>query len=157
MTWKLDKPYGGYNVGQLLGFIQADKENLTKKEQLKRNFAMGISALLGGVDTRARAKQTNVVNTLNQSKVTDIAKSSKMYDEAEALQTVEESINKYGGGLDGALIHYDPEAELLKSGLLLLIPLLSSLEDSLLFLLLYYYPSVLFCSLLESPWLLCIF
>ena len=112
MTWKLDKPYSGYNVGQLLGLIQADKEGLTNEEKRKRNLAMGISALLGGVDTRARAKQTKVVNTLNQSKTTDIAKSSKMYDDAEALQTVEESINKYGGGINGALIHYDPEAEL---------------------------------------------
>ena len=112
MTWKLDKPYSGYTVGQLIGLIQADKENLTNEEKRKRNFAFGISALLGGVDTRARAKQTKVVNTLNQSQTTDIAKSSKMYDDAEALQTVEESINKYGGGLNGALIHYDPEAEL---------------------------------------------
>ena len=112
MTWKLDKPYSGYRVGELLGLIEADKKIYTKKEQRRRNIALGVTALLGGVDTRARAKQTKVVNTLNQSKVTDIAKSSKMYDEAEELQAVEESINKYGGGLDGALIHYDPEAEL---------------------------------------------
>ena len=102
MTWKLDKPYSGYNVGQLLGLIQADKEGLTNEEKRKRNLAMGISALLGGVDTRARAKQTKVVNTLNQSKTTDIAKSSKMYDDAILL-----SGRKYWYRQEGRLYLYN--------------------------------------------------
>ena len=47
MTWKLDKPYSGYNVGQLLGLIQADKEG-----EYRGQCAEFCGAYHGGMRTR---------------------------------------------------------------------------------------------------------
>lgn len=105
-------PMGGFTTGQLLGELIQDQKDQDSKTKRRRNLAMGVSLLLGGGDAMLRNKHQDVINKLDESKVTDIAKNSKMFDDATELQTVQESIDSYGGGLTGALAHYDPKAEL---------------------------------------------
>lgn len=105
-------PMGGFTTGQLLGELIQDQKDQDSKTKRRRNLAMGVSLLLGGGDAMLRNKHQNVINKLDESKVTDIAKNSKMFDDATELQTVQESIDSYGGGLTGALAHYDANAEL---------------------------------------------
>ena len=105
-------PMSGFTTGQLIGELIEDQKGQDRKTKRRRNLAMGVSLLLGGGDAFLRNKHQGVIDKLDESKVTDIAKSSKMYDDVLELQTVQESIDKYGGGFTGALVHYDPEAEL---------------------------------------------
>jgi len=105
-------PMGGFTTGQLVGELIQDQKGQDSKTKRRRNLAMGVSLLLGGGDAMLRNKHQNVINKLDESKVTDIAKNSKMFDDATELQTVQESIDSYGGGLTGALAHYDANAEL---------------------------------------------
>ena len=105
-------PMSGFTTGQILGEVLQDRNAKDKKARRRQNIALGVTTLLGAGDATLRANNQKVVDKLDQSKVTDIAKSSKMYDDALKLQTVQESIDSYGGGLDGALVHYDAEAEL---------------------------------------------
>mgnify|MGYP003129840715 CR=1 FL=1 len=105
-------PMSGFTTGQILGEVLQDRKSKDKKARRRQNIALGVTALLGAGDATLRANNQQVVDKLDKSKVTDIAKSSKMYDDALKLQTVQESIDSYGGGLNGALVHYDAEAEL---------------------------------------------
>ena len=105
-------PLGGFTTGQLIGELIQDQQGQDRKTKRKRNLAMGVGLLIGGGDAKLKAENDQVIDKLNKSQVTDIAKSSKMYDDALKLQTVQESIDSYGGGLNGALVHYDPQAEL---------------------------------------------
>jgi len=105
-------PLSGFTTGQILGEVLQDRQSKDKKAKRRQNIALGVTTLLGLGDATLQAKHNKIIDTLDKSKVTDIAKSSKMYDDALELQTVQESIDSYGGGLDGALVHYDSEAEL---------------------------------------------
>ncbi len=105
-------PMGGFTTGQLVGELIQDQKGQDSKTKRRRNLAMGVSLLLGGGDAMLRNKHQDVINKLDESKVTDIAKNSKMFDDATELQTVQESIDSYGGGLTGALAHYDANAEI---------------------------------------------
>jgi hypothetical protein len=105
-------PMSGFTTGQILGEVLQDRNAKDKKARRRQNIALGVTALLGAGDATLKANNQKVVDKLDQSKVTDIAKSSKMYDDALKLQTVQESIDSYGGGLTGALVHYAPQAEL---------------------------------------------
>tara|TARA_R110002020_G_scaffold431932_1_gene642008 strand:- start:5523 stop:7190 length:1668 start_codon:yes stop_codon:yes gene_type:complete len=105
-------PLGGFTTGQLIGELVQDQQGQDSKTKRRRNLAMGVGLLIGGGDATLKADNNQVIDKLNKSQVTDIAKSSKMYDDALKLQTVQESIDSYGGGLNGALVHYDPQAEL---------------------------------------------
>ena len=112
MVWQPNKPFSGYNTGQLIGEILSTSDARRNKKKRARNIALGIMTLVGGGDAKLRADNNAALKSFDDSKTAEIAKSSKMYDDAVALQTVQDSIDKYGGGLDGALVHYDPEAEL---------------------------------------------
>ena len=101
----------GRTTGQLLAEFQASKNDSNKKERRRQNIAMGLSVLIGGADATLQNRSNNTLKKLDESKVTDIAKSSKQYDDALKLQNVQDSINQYGGGIGGAQIHYNAIAE----------------------------------------------
>jgi len=101
----------GRTTGQLLAEFQASKNDSNKKERRRQNIAMGLSVLIGGADATLQNRSNNTLKKLDESKVTDIAKSSKQYDDAIKLQNVQDSINQYGGGIGGAQIHYNAIAE----------------------------------------------
>ena len=101
----------GRTTGQLLAEFQAAKNDSNKKERQRQNIAMGLSVLIGGVDATLQNRSNNTLKKLDESKVTDIAKSSKQYDDALKLQNVQDAIDQYGGGIGGAQIHYNAIAE----------------------------------------------
>ena len=101
----------GRTTGQLLAEFQASKNDSNKKERRRQNIAMGLSVLIGGADATLQNRSNNTLKKLDESKVTDIAKSSKQYDDALKLQNVQDAIDQYGGGIGGAQIHYNAIAE----------------------------------------------
>lgn len=101
----------GQTTGQLIGSILSDKDERSKKERKRANIAAIVSMGIGLTDANLTNKANSTIERLNKSKVTDIAKSSKQYDDAVKLQTVQDSIDQSGGGLNGAKVHFGINAE----------------------------------------------
>ena len=75
-------PLSGFTTGQILGEVLQDRQSKDKKAKRRQNIALGVTTLLGLGDATLQAKHNKIIDTLDKSKVTDIAKSSKMYDDA---------------------------------------------------------------------------
>lgn len=101
----------GQTTGQLIGNILSERDDRSKEEKKRRNIATLISMGIGLTDANLTNTANRTIEKLNKSKVTDIAKSSKQYDDAIKLQTVQDSIDQSGGGLNGAKVHFGVNAE----------------------------------------------
>lgn len=101
----------GQTTGQLIGSILSNKDEKNKEERKRANIAALVSMGIGLTDANLTNKANITVEKLDKSRVTDIAKSSKQYDDAVKLQTVQDSIDQSGGGLNGAKVHFGINAE----------------------------------------------
>lgn len=101
----------GQTTGQLIGSILSNKDEKNKEERERANIAALVSMGIGLTDASLTNTADRTIEKLNKSKVTDIAKSSKQYDDAVKLQTVQDSIDQSGGGLNGAKVHFGINAE----------------------------------------------
>ena len=116
MADKKNSLLGGYNIGQIIGESLTNRDNINKKYRKRQNIAALAGLIFGTGGQIMQQKNRKVVEDLDQSNVINIAKSSKMYDDAVKLQATQESIDTYGGGFEGARIHYEPQAELAFNG-----------------------------------------